>query len=335
MRNFDFCTAGVSVIVALAFTFWVWSYVITGSPGTGTVLVEVPKGAGVRSIGTLLADKQLVQNDIRFLLLARFSGIGKRLKAGEYEIAYGQTPLEVLQVLEKGEIYYHSVTLPEGQTLIQIADIFGQGGWVDRDRFVALANDGVFAETLGVQQESLEGYLFPDTYFIGRGTMDEKAILKTMVKRFFEVVDTLPLERQPDLGLHKLLTLASIIEKETGAAQERPLIARVFLNRLARKMRLQSDPTVIYGIADFNGNITKADLRTLTPYNTYMIKGLPPGPICNPGRESMKAVLEPAASGALYFVSKNNGTHVFSHTLREHSRAVRKYQKKTKRENKQ
>ena len=335
MRNFFFCAAGALGIVVVAFIIWIWSYTTSVSPGSGRVLVEVPKGSGVRAIGTLLAKKQLLRNDIRFLLLSRFSGIGKRLKAGEYEIAYGLTPLEVLQVLESGKIFYHSVTLPEGQTLVQIADIFARDGWVNRDRFIALANDSVFAETLGVQQKNLEGYLFPDTYFLARGAIDEKAILKILVKRFFAAVDTLPLERQPNFDLHQLITLASIIEKETGAAQERPLIARVFLNRLAKKMRLQSDPTVIYGITDFNGDITKKDLRTLTAYNTYVIKGLPPGPICNPGLESMKAVLEPAESGALYFVSQNNGTHVFSQTLREHNRAVRKYQKKANSENKQ
>ncbi|MBM9511293.1 endolytic transglycosylase MltG [Desulfogranum marinum] len=334
MRNFFFCAAGALGVVVVAISIWIWSYVSTTSPGKGTVLVEVPKGSGVRTIGSLLAEKQLVRNDLRFLLLARFSGIGNRLKAGEYEIAYGLTPLEVLQVLESGKIYYHSVTVPEGLTLVQVADIFERGGWINRDRFLALANDSLFAESLGVRRKNLEGYLFPDTYFLARGAKDEKAIIKTMVKRFFEVMDTLPLENQERLDQHQLLTLASIIEKETGAAEERPLIARVFLNRLARNMRLQSDPTVIYGIIDFNGNITKTDLRTLTPYNTYMIKGLPPGPICNPGRESIKAVLEPAESDALFFVSKNDGTHIFSKTLREHSRAVRKYQKKAKRENK-
>ncbi|PIE64015.1 MAG: hypothetical protein CSA26_10235 [Desulfobacterales bacterium] len=148
------------------------------------------------------------------------------------------------------------------------------------------------------------------------------------------MVKKLPVDQQKDLSLHQIVTLASIIEKETGAAYERPFIAGVFLNRLQKKMRLQSDPTVIYGIEGFNGNITKNDLRRPTPYNTYVISGLPPGPICSPGKEALEAVLFPAETRALYFVSRNDGTHTFSNSLKEHNRAVRKYQKRVKRENK-
>ena len=175
--------------------------------------------------------------------------------------------------------------------------------------------------------EHLEGYLFPETYTLIRQETDEASVLRQMVAQFEREWATIrPAEPGP-MTRHQLVTLASIVEKETGVAEERPLIARVFLNRLQRNMRLQSDPTVIYGIPDFTGNLTRAHLRQATPYNTYVIPALPPGPICNPGRAALEAVLRPADANALYFVSKNDGTHVFSTNLADHNRAVRTYQK--------
>ncbi len=307
---------------------WFWSYLSSPSQGSGEVVVNIPRGTGVRAIGELLAENNLLRNDIRFLVLARLTGSAQKLRAGEYRMQYGLTPMEVLQILQTGEVVRHRITVPEGLSLVQIAEIFAKGGWVDPVRFVALAHDSEYIATMGVQQKTLEGYLFPDTYTVIRGEVDEHSLMTMMVQRFFDVWSGLQVPDSMALSRHQIVTLGSIVEKETGAAVERPLIARVFLNRLARRMRLQSDPTVIYGLEQFDGNLTKADLRRSTPYNTYTIPALPPGPICSPGRAALDAVLHPVASDALYFVSRNNGTHVFSKTLAEHNRAVRKYQKR-------
>jgi UPF0755 protein len=209
----------------------------------------------------------------------------------------------------------------------EIADLFATQGWIDTNRFLALARDPDVIASFGLKGlASLEGYLFPDTYLMTRPSPGEQKILGRLVSRALEVYDSL--ERgDSDLNRHQVFTLASIVEKETGKADERPVIASVFHNRLARRMKLQSDPTVSFAIEGFSGPLTKKDLRTPTPYNTYTIRGLPPGPICSPGRESLQAVLTPAESNYLYFVSKNDGSHHFSTSLGEHNRAVRTYQR--------
>jgi UPF0755 protein len=192
---------------------------------------------------------------------------------------------------------------------------------------MALTADADLVASYEIDGPSLEGYLFPDTYFVSRD-MAPRQIIDLMVKRFWEVYHDLVEHRQVEMPLRDVVTLASIVEKETGLPEERPVIASVFLNRLKRKMRLESDPTVIYGIKDFDGNLKKKDLDLPGPYNTYCHFGLPPGPIANPGRESLRAVLTPAETEYLYFVSKNDGSHHFSATLSEHNRAVARYQKR-------
>jgi UPF0755 protein len=306
---------------------WYKSYLTTGSPGSGEIIVVIPKGIGVRGIGALLAANGILENDIRYLCLVHFSGLKTRLQAGEYSIPLGLTPPEVLQLLATGNTLRHHVTIPEGVTAEQIAALFAKDGWVKRDRFLALVQDVEFINKLGIEAMSLEGYLFPETYTLVRNATDESSVIRMMVDRFQQVWKDLNVEEANGLNRHQLLTLASVVEKETGAAAERPLIARVFFNRLAKKMRLQSDPTVIYGIRDFNGNLTKADLKRETLYNTYAIPALPPGPICSPGRAALEAVLHPADTEALYFVSKNDGTHIFSTNLADHNRAVQTYQR--------
>jgi UPF0755 protein len=326
MRRPVFALAFVVVLALAGLGGWCWSYLVTGSPGTGDVVVDIPRGTGVRQIGAILARDQLLADDVRFLGLVAVSGLASKLRAGEYRIPRGLTPIQVLQLLARGETARHSVTLPEGLTMAEIADILARERWIDRQRFLQLAADPAFAGQLGIHAAHLEGYLFPDTYTLIRHEIDEEGLLRMMAARFLQVWGSLPSPERPGWTRHQLVTLASIVEKETADAAERPLIARVFYNRLARGMRLQSDPTVIYGIAGFQGNITKADLKRSTPYNTYVISGLPPAPICSPGQAALQAVLRPAASNALYFVSKNDGTHVFSNSLEDHNRAVRMYQ---------
>lgn len=310
---------------------WFAKYVYSpGPPGaTDTVVVTIPKGTSVRSIAEILARDGVIHADIRFLLLAKFSGMGTKLQAGEFLLPTGQKPGDVLEALAKARSVQYAITIPEGLRAVEIAEIYSRDGWCDPEEFVKLITDEQFLEQLGLGGvDSLEGYLFPDTYLFTRDMRGARNIIPIMVHRFMEVWDELTagLAEQPDR--EKSVILASIVEEETGSPAERPLIAGVFLNRLKRGMRLQSDPTVVYGSNKFSLPITRTDLQTPTPYNTYTLPGLPIGPICNPGRESLQAVLFPEETKSLYFVSKNNGTHHFSATLSEHNRAVQKYQRK-------
>lgn len=324
---------GLCLFCLLVAGAWIGVYIYSPSVVSTDTVVYIPKGAGVRNIMALLSEKSLVKDDIRFLILTRISGTAMRLRAGEYRIPPHQKPLQILRILERGEVVRHSVTLPEGVTIKQIASILEKEHWIDPGRFIELTRSRKFIQTLGLDLDNLEGYLFPDTYSLVRGEVTEESLIAMMVSRFLQVWKDVTANLATDIVRHQIVVLASIVEKETAAEEERPLIARVFLNRLEKKMRLQSDPTVIYGIDDFSGNLTRDDLNRETPYNTYFITGLPPGPICNPGKESIVAVLNPADAPYFYFVSKNDGTHHFSTTLKEHNRAVRKYQKGTSAQN--
>ena len=327
MRSLLLWAPATALLIVLGIWIWLGLYVNAPGPGSGTATVLIPKGAGLRQIKTILGREGVIKDDLRFLILARLTDSGGRLQAGEFAIDRKLRPGEVLKILEQGEVVQHSLTIPEGLTTLQTASIYARSGWVDRKQFLALCQDPAFIRSLGLKVDQLEGYLFPDTYLLVRGKTDSRTIITSMVGRFLVVWQEVSAGQTTTMSRQEIVTLASIIEKETADPKERPLIARVFLNRLQKSMRLQSDPTVIYGLNDFSGNLTRKDLKQETPYNTYVIKGLPPGPICNPGRAAIEAVFHPATSNALYFVSKNNGTHVFSASLTEHNRAVRRYQK--------
>ena len=236
---------------------------------------------------------------------------------------------ELVRMFTTGQSIIIKVVFPEGKNLYQVAEILaGRKVIRDKERFISLCKDADFLKKLAIQGKTCEGRLYPDTYYFTPQTREEDVI-----KRFYSVFKEKI--RQLDFSLTKLtpyevIILASIVEKETGASCERPVIAGVFHNRLKKGMRLQSDPTTIYGIWErYKGNITKADLQRKTPYNTYRITGLPIGPIANPGLEAMEAVLRPAKHSYLYFVSKNDGTHVFSKNYKDHSKAVTQYQKRS------
>ncbi|WP_446009962.1 endolytic transglycosylase MltG [Candidatus Electrothrix sp.] len=338
MRSFCLFLLLAIFLFGLAVGGWFAAYVFTPSPGLEDRIINIPKGAGVRQIQTLLAQEEIIiADDIRFLILARLFHVIKhppRLRAGEFKVPQGLTPLEVIQFLDTARPVHHRVTIPEGKTMTEIAAIFAEDGWADPATFLRLCQDAALLKELGIAASSLEGYLFPETYTLVRGEVDEQKLIKIMVERFFTVWKDLTesgaaeqTEEVKQYDQHQLLTLASIVEKETGSAGERDVIAGVFYNRLKKGMRLQSDPTTIYGIKDFNGNLTKADLEQWSPYNTYTIPGLPAGPICNPGAAAIKAVLSPAKVPYFYFVSRNDGSHKFSKTLKEHNRAVYKFQK--------
>ncbi len=322
---------GLFFLSAMIFFLWFGLYFVQpADPAGSEQVVMVEDGMSLRQVATGLEEKGIIKNRTFFLLWARLKGYGGRIKSGEYSLGPAMAPVKIFDLLTRGAIVTHSITFPEGLTAEQMGEILerNQDIHVEKSAFLSLAHDPAVVKKYGISSASLEGYLYPDTYQFSRSQSPE-SIIDVMVSRFNEVV--LPLKErigESGMRLEQVVTLASIVEKETGRAEERPLIASVFLNRIKRGMRLDSDPTVIYGIENFNGNLTRDDLRRYTPYNTYVIKGLPTGPICNPGIESIRAVLYPDDTNYLYFVSKNDGSHYFSRSLEEHNRHVAAFQKK-------
>jgi UPF0755 protein len=268
-----------------------------------------------------------VRSRLLFRALAYVYDAPKKTKAGEYEFTRAMPTAEILRKLVDGDYKKRFIVVPEGFTVRKIAARLAAEGLVEEKEFLRLAGDRKLLSDLNVPAASAEGFLFPDTYIFYRG-LEANRILKEMVTQFYARV---PKEMIAEAGaqgftLVQWVTLASIIEKETGLKSEMPLVAAVFRNRLQKKMPLQSDPTVIYGIEDFDGNLTRRHLERQNPYNSYLNRGLPPGPICSPGLDALQAALNPAPVKYLYFVSRNDGSHHFSETLPEHNRAVRKYQ---------
>lgn len=288
----------------------------------------VREGENLRQVTERLAARGILRFPRLFLLLARIRGGDHAMQAGEYTLDASMTPSQILRALLEGRVNLYRVTVPEGTSVKQIAMLLEAQGLAEASEVLRLSWDAEFAKEAGIEAPSLEGYLFPDTYIFPRG-LSVRSLLKTMVRRFWATYDADLRARQDASGwnLNDVVTLASIIEAETARPEERPLVASVLINRLRRGIPLQSDPTVIYGLEKFDGNLRREDLGADHPYNTYVHKGLPPGPICNPGLESLKAALYPAETDYLYFVSKNDGTHLFSTSLGEHNRAVRRYQK--------
>lgn len=293
--------------------------------------VEIPRGSSFAATVDILEEAGLIRCRQSFYLLALLMDAPKHIKPGEYDLGSSMTPVAVLDKLVQGKVKGYFIFIPEGFTLSRIATRLENAGLADRETFISLASSSSFLSSLGIEEESAEGYLFPDTYKFDK-SMGEEGIIRFMVKQFRKGITPEMLERADELHLtlDEVVTLASIIEKEGGPQEERSMISAVFHNRLKIGMRLQSDPTVIYGIEDFDGNLRRSDLREKTAYNTYMMKGLPPGPICNPGMEAIDAALYPASVDFLYFVSKNNGSHQFSSNLKDHNQAVLKYQIKRK-----
>ncbi|MBF0214021.1 MAG: endolytic transglycosylase MltG [Magnetococcales bacterium] len=288
--------------------------------------VMIEKGWGVPQIARHLESRSAIPSAFWFVWLVRLDGPdGARLHAGEYQFEIGETPPVLLNRMKRGDVVRHRFTFPEGLNLREIAARLRSQGWEEADQ--RLADPGLPAK-LGVQAPSLEGWLFPETYQFVRGDSLEE-LLTRMTRMTRKILDREWAQRAPEVNLTPLesLILASIIEKETGQAQERTRISAVFHNRLRRQMRLESDPTVIYGLPDFNGDITHRDLTNPTPFNTYVIRGLPPTPICNPGAASIHAALHPDQTEELYFVASGDGFHQFSKSYAEHRAKVNRYQR--------
>lgn len=293
--------------------------------------VNIPKGSSLVAVADVLHEDGVIRSPKIFTLYARFRGVAGKLSAGEYEFPAQMTIAEVLNKIVSGDVKKYKITVIEGWTIEDIANALAEKEFVGPEiagEFRDLARDGQFLESIGFGGiPSLEGYLFPDTYTVLR-PKGAKELVVMMVDRFKGVYGDEFLLRAKELGMtdREVVTLASIIEKETGKAEERPTISSVFHNRLKKGMVLATDPTVIYGIPNFDGNLRRRDLERPGPYNTYLNAGLPPGPIASPGLESIKAALYPAKTGYYYFVSKNDGSHYFSKTMGEHSRAVHHFQ---------
>jgi UPF0755 protein len=327
-------TSFLTLVVAIAAGCAFFGYQLLKTPVSADkteVIFEVAPGESVTAVANELQSKNLVRNASIFLFYSRFTNQSAKIKVGEYSLNQAMTPDEILSILVSGKSIARSLTIVEGLTLFDIGIILEKAGIGTRQEFMTLVQDKAFIKSLlGEELISLEGYLFPETYkFTKFESM--KSIVSQMVKRFLVVwKDIEPLAKELNWSRNQVVTFASIVEKETGAGADRPIVSSVFHNRLDKKMRLQTDPTVLYGMALKLGfmpnNITKVDLMTPTLYNSYTMAGLPPTPISNPGKESLMAAVKPAATKYLYFVSRNDGTTVFSETLDKHNSAVKTYQ---------
>ena len=305
-----------------------------GTAASKNIVINVHPGQTLNATADLLHKQNIIKSAMKFVLIARIKGYDKQLKAGEYLLSAAMPPLQLLAIMVKGTVKLYKLTIPEGYNLYQIAELVDRANLGTKNDFIKTATDTARVRKNGLEGETFEGYLFPDTYFFPKEVTIEK-IISAMVRRFWSVFVPEWQARAKELGLtvHQVVTLASIIEKETGASFERPIISSVFHNRLKKKMRLESDPTVIYGIKNFDGNLTRKHLSTRTSYNTYKIRGLPIGPIANPGSASLEAALYPDNTQYIYFVSRKDSTHQFSTNLKQHNRAVHKYQLSRRRKN--
>jgi UPF0755 protein len=327
MRRLTFLLLAL-VVASTALGVWAGREALRPAAAEGEpVLFVVAEGSGLRRVAGDLAAAGLVRSPLAFELLARWSGAQNQLRSGEYELRASETPRAILETIRAGRVKMWDVAVPEGLTASEIAVRVEAAGLARADAFLAVVRDPASPARYGVEGPGLEGYLFPETYHLARGLPAEE-VVGTFVAQFRAVWEPLaPAASARGLSMRQAVTLASIVEKETAVPIERPLVAAVFHNRLRLGMRLETDPTVIYGIADFDGNLRRAHLEDESnPYNTYRIAGLPPGPIANPGAGALAATVEPAASDALFFVSRNDGTHVFSRTYQEHVGHVRRYQ---------
>ena len=292
-------------------------------------IVEIKKGESVKTISKKLYENKVIVNDKLFILYVMINKLEGGLKAGEYEFPKNLTIKNVTDKLTIGEVKQRRVTIPEGLTIKQIAQIFEENNLFSANEFLSVMEDqDLKNELLGNGINSFEGFLFPETYNYSKDVKPQEFI-RIMVSMFKKVFGELKLEynRQNNLSDYEIIKLASIIEKESGSNAEQTQISSVFHNRLRIGMKLDSDPTIIYGLGDsFDGNIRKRDLEHFTQYNTYMIPGLPPTPISNPGRASLHAAMVPDETSFLYFVSMGNGSHYFSKSYNEHKRAVYNYQ---------
>lgn len=294
------------------------------------VFIDIPSGAGPRAIERRLVDAGVVRDALTFRAAVMLSGRARELKAGEYRFDQPISPADVVGIIVAGRVYKRLLTFREGLTIAEMARVFEERGFGAADAFTAAASDAAPIRELDPDAADLEGYLFPETYALPRQTPAADLVAQ-MVGNFKTVFEESlrASARTQGLSVRQVVTLAALVEKETGRTEERPLVAAVYRNRLAAHIGMQADPTVIYALqkaGTYDGNLSKADLQIDSPYNTYRYAGLPPGPIAAPGRASLEAALKPADVKYLYFVSRNDGSHVFAETLAEHNKNVFEWQ---------
>lgn len=304
--------------------------ILFNQPYTGEdVIFTVHTGDTFGKVNQRLYDSKIINNTRLFHYLAKYKDVLTKLRAGDFLIKTGSTMPQVLDTLIYGQPNLKVFTIPEGKNMYEIAKIVAAHGITSEESFLQAAQDPELLKEMGIPAESAEGYLFPETYNFAANSK-ASTVVKAMITQFNKKIESISFDH-PFLNKHEVVILASMVEKETGAKFERPTIAGVFTNRLKKKMRLQSDPTTIYGIWErYDGNIRKKDLLEYTPYNTYKVAGLPKGPIANPSLEAIKAALSPEEHKYLFFVSKNDGTHVFTETYKDHNKAVGDFQKNSK-----
>jgi UPF0755 protein len=320
--------ASAILVGLLALTCVVTYFLYQGQTDGEITDVILPRGSSLAQVSEILKTNGVIDQPHLFKILLRLTGGASRVRAGEFRFRKRMRAVDAFMVLYHDNPIVHHVTIPEGWTARQIADVLAREKLVDPKRFLDLTLTPVAAAKYSLPTPNLEGFLYPDTYDFSRIDGEER-IIDRMVQHFLQVYnkDIKAQAQAQNMDLLTLITLASIVEKETGLDGERTLVSSVFHNRLKKKMRLQSDPTIIYGMGEaYVGKIGKKDILAYTPYNTYVIPGLPPGPICNPGEASLRATLNPAKSSYLYFVANNQGQHLFSETYEQHSRNVNTYQ---------
>jgi UPF0755 protein len=318
----------VRIVLGLLLLWYLFCLFIP--PGNGSVVCDLsfPPGSGIRKLSAELKSGGVVRSTWHFVLVTRLRGQSHRLQAGDYRFNDGMTPDDILKKLVTGDVDYRRFSLPEGYSIHQAAEMLEQKGYFTRAGFLEKCRDPALLGRVGLRAPSVEGYLYPATYNLSR-TGNEEQLIKQMVAQFEKKYAEIA-ARSGTLGgfsRHAVVTLASLIEKEAVSKEEKTLISSVFHNRLRIGMPLQSDPTAVYGVRAFAGKVTRTDIERPSPYNTYLIKGLPPGPIGNPGADALEAALHPASTPYLYFVARQDGTHHFSRTLDEHNKAVRRYLK--------
>lgn len=337
MRRVLYFTIGAAVlalIVAGAVSAaWLYSQLETPyyNSSTDETFVEISRGSNSEEIADLLVEAGILRNRIPFIAYLRFTNNAQRLKAGEYRFAEPASPIQITQRLITGDVYYRAITIPEGLTALETIDLLARNGFGALAEMEPLLWNTDWIRDMDPGAENLEGYLFPETYHFSRKA-DSHTIIKTMVEQFRKRLQSIEEELPIPAGwdVPRVVVLASMIEKEVQKAAERSLVSSVFHNRLARRMPLACDATIIYAMklaGTYDGNIRRSDLSMESPYNSYIHRGLPPGPIANPGTDSLRAALNPAETEYLYYVSRNDGTHVFSKNYREHQQAVDKYQR--------
>lgn len=319
------------VLSTTIFSFLFISFLIQPAARTSQeIIIVIEKGSSFTSINNKLNKESLIKNKTFFKILAKLTRVSSKIKTGEFLLRYDMTPIQILDTLVYSSPILYTFTVPEGFNIYEIADTLVKTKFISsKEDFLKVANNSEFTKSLGVNADRVEGFLFPETYSVDK-TIGVEGVIKLMHSKYKEIFTEEFKSRAIELGFteHEIITLASMIEKEAKVGNERKLISSVFHNRLKLGMKMQCDPTTIYGIWEkYDGVIRASHLKDHNPYNTYVVNGLPKGPIASPGKDSIEAALYPENTKYLFFVSRNDGSHFFTETYQKHRQLVNKYQR--------